>query len=304
MANKLPKTMSLKDWAIGLRLHQWAKNILVFVPLILTNQLLDLTLLINVFGGFIVFGLVVSANYLINDLIDIDSDKKHPTKKNRPIASGKLSRRIATISILLLLVGSLSLIFVLPLAFYGVIFLYLMIAIFYSLVLKKFAIIDVMILAGLYSMRIISGAFLIGTNPTFWLMAFSLFIFFSLALVKRYSELKTIISLNEEEIFFTYSRRNYVSDDMPILKNIGIGSGMLSVLVFALYINSIEIRMLYDTPQLLWFALPILLFWICNIWFLASRGEMHDDPVVFALKDKLSLLSAFCMGTILFLANI
>lgn len=296
--------MSLMDWAMGLRFHQWAKNILVFVPLILTNKIYDLDLFFTVISGFFVFGLVVSANYLINDLIDLESDKKHPTKKNRPLASGKLSRRSACISVVLLLACSISFIMVLPLIFYAIVSLYLLIAILYSLVLKKIVIVDVMILAGLYTIRIISGAVLIDTNPTFWLMAFSLFLFFSLALVKRYSELKLINNFEDKEMFLSYSRRNYVSDDISILQNIGIGSGLLSVLVFSLYINSLEIRILYETPQVLWLALPILLFWICHVWFMAVRGQMHEDPVVFALKDKLSLLSAFCMGAILFLANI
>ena len=296
--------MSIRDWALELRLHQWVKNILIFVPLILTHRFDDLEALLSVFIGFFVFGLVASANYLINDFMDLDSDRKHPTKKNRPLASGRLSVRSAVITILILLGSSLTFIFLLPPMFFGIIALYLFIAIFYSLVLKQIVVIDVIVLAGLYSMRIIAGAFLINTNPTFWLLAFSMFLFLSLALIKRYSELKLIKDSSRETGNNSIDGRNYVLEDMSILQSIGSGSGLLAVLVFALYINSPEIKMLYEIPEILWFALPVLLFWISRMWLLTNRGLMHEDPVVFALTDRLSLFSALSMAILLWLANI
>ena len=158
--------MSIKDWIFALRLHQWTKNILVFVPLILSHRLENIEDSLTVFMAFFVFGLVASANYLINDMVDIDSDRKHLTKKNRPLASGKLSMRNAVIAVIMLLLGAISFIFILPLIFFGALATYLTISILYSLVLKQIVLLDVIVLAGLYTMRIISGALVIKTIPT------------------------------------------------------------------------------------------------------------------------------------------
>ena len=190
--------MSIKDWIFALRLHQWTKNILVFVPLILSHRLENIEDSLTVFMAFFVFGLVASANYLINDMVDIDSDRKHLTKKNRPLASGKLSIRNAILAIIILLSCSIYFLLMLPLIFFSAIALYLIISILYSLFLKKVVILDVIVLAGLYTMRIIAGAFVIKNMPTFWLLAFSMFLFFSLALIKRYAELRIIKASSKE----------------------------------------------------------------------------------------------------------
>jgi len=295
--------MSLKDWLIALRLHQWAKNILVFVPLILTYRFENTENILIVLLAFLVFGLVASANYLINDMMDLDSDRRHLTKKNRPLASGKLSIRNAVIAVVILLLGAISFVFILPLIFFISIAIYLIISILYSLVLKKIVILDVIILAGLYTMRIISGALVIKTIPTFWLLAFSMFFFFSLALIKRYTELRLIKTSGKEDGYKSSMHgRKYLVEDMVILQIMGIGSGLLAVLVFALYINSIEIKLLYSLPEILWLALPVLLFWITRMWLLTNRGLMHEDPVVFALTDRASLISAFSILVLLWLA--
>ena len=295
--------MSLKDWLLALRLHQWAKNILVFVPIILTYRVENSENILIVLLAFLVFGLVASANYLINDMMDLDSDRRHLTKKNRPLASGKLSIRNAVIAVVILLLGAISFVFILPLIFFISIAIYLIISILYSLVLKKIVILDVIILAGLYTMRIISGALVIKTIPTFWLLAFSMFFFFSLALIKRYTELRLIKTSGKEDGYKSSMHgRKYLVEDMVILQIMGIGSGLLAVLVFALYINSIEIKLLYSLPEILWLALPVLLFWITRMWLLTNRGLMHEDPVVFALTDRASLVSAFSMLVLLWLA--
>jgi len=295
--------MSLKDWLLALRLHQWAKNILVFVPIILTYRVENSENILIVLLAFLVFGLVASANYLINDMMDLDSDRRHLTKKNRPLASGKLSIRNAVIAVVILLLGAISFVFILPLIFFISIAIYLIISILYSLVLKKIVILDVIILAGLYTMRIISGALVIKTIPTFWLLAFSMFFFFSLALIKRYTELRLIKTSGKEDGYKSSMHgRRYLVEDMIILQIMGIGSGLLAVLVFALYINSIEIKLLYSLPEILWLALPVLLFWITRMWLLTNRGLMHEDPVVFALTDRASLVSAFSMLVLLWLA--
>jgi 4-hydroxybenzoate polyprenyltransferase len=297
--------MSIKDWIFALRLHQWTKNILVFVPLILSHRLENIEDSLTVFMAFFVFGLVASANYLINDLVDIDSDRKHLTKKNRPLASGKLSIRNAILAIIILLSCSIYFLLMLPSIFFSAIALYLIIAILYSFFLKKVVIVDVIVLAGLYTMRIIAGAFVINNMPTFWLLAFSMFLFFSLALIKRYAELRIIKASSKEiENRNPMNGRKYVVEDMPILQIMGLGSGLLAVLVFALYINSSEIKILYEVPEILWLALPVLLFWISRMWLLANRGLMDEDPVIFALKDRTSLILAFSMLAFLWLANL
>ena len=297
--------MSIKDWIFALRIHQWTKNILVFVPLILSHRFENIEDSLTVFMAFFVFGLVASANYLINDMVDIDSDRKHLTKKNRPLASGKLSIRNAILAIIILLSCSIYFLLMLPSIFFSAIALYLIIAILYSFFLKKVVIVDVIVLAGLYTMRIIAGAFVIKNMPSFWLLAFSMFLFFSLALIKRYAELRIIKASSKEiENRNPMNGRKYVVEDMPILQIMGLGSGLLAVLVFALYINSSEIKILYEVPEILWLALPVLLFWISRMWLLANRGLMHEDPVIFALKDRTSLILAFSMLAFLWLANL
>lgn len=305
MTDKKITSMSIKDWFLAFRVHQWAKNLLVFVPLILTYRFENIEDILTVFLAFIVFGLVASANYLLNDIIDIDSDRKHLTKKNRPLASGKLSLGLAIFAITALLLCATSFLLVLPPIFFGSIFLYLIISILYSLIIKQVVLLDVIVLAGLYTMRIISGALVIKTMPTFWILAFSMFLFLSLALIKRYTELRLIkFSLEKTGDENFMHGRKYVLDDMPILQIMGLCSGLLSVLVFALYINSAEIKLIYGLPELLWFALPVLLFWITRMWLLTNRGLMNEDPVVFALTDKISLFSVVSMAIFIYLAAI
>jgi len=253
-----------------LRIHQWAKNILIFIPLLLSHNFMELELIISSVMAFFSFSLVASANYLFNDLIDLDFDKHHPTKRNRPLASGRLPVYHGWLAILLLL---------------GISF--------------------IIILAGLYTIRIASGGFAVEVTVTFWLLAFSMFLFFSLAIVKRVSELELFKSSN-----FKFDNngwlhgRCYQLEDLPILNSLGSGAGLLSVLIFALYINSPEIKALYKTPEILWFILPVFLYWISRIWLLASKGLVNEDPVVFALHDRASLLISIILIVFLWLATL
>jgi len=297
----------IKIWIRALRIHQWAKNILIFVPLFLSHRVNDQESLVIAVLAFFSFSLAASANYLINDLVDLELDRNHSSKKNRPFASGDLFIGNGIIAIALLFIASFFVLQFLPLPFAFLLGIYLFITILYSLVLKKLVIVDVITLAGLYTMRIVAGAFAIDVQLTFWLLSFSMFVFLSLALAKRYAELELIKTANLgsiDESNNNISGRGYRLDDLPILRSLGSGSGLLAVLVFALYINSPEIKVLYQVPEILWFVLPILLFWTSRIWLLAHRGVLNEDPVLFALHDKVSILSASFLLLLLWLAAV
>jgi len=284
----------IKSWLKAIRIHQWAKNILIFVPLLLSHRTGDPSLLHSSLLAFFSFSIAASANYLINDIVDLELDRSHPTKRMRVLASGEIFLGDAIVAIPLLLVSSIAILQFLPIEFALLLAAYLSITILYSFFLKKIVIVDLVILAGLYTMRIVAGAFAIEAELTFWLLAFSMFLFFSLALSKRYAELELV----KERV----SGRGYRLDDLPILRSLGSSSGLLAVLVFALYINSQQITILYNRPGILWFVLPVLLFWISRIWLLAHRGEIHEDPVLFAVHDRASLISAAVIILLLWLA--
>jgi 4-hydroxybenzoate polyprenyltransferase/phosphoserine phosphatase len=270
------------------RLHQWLKNVLVFVPLLASHKVLDLPSLMQSIVAFIAFGLCASAIYLVNDLLDLESDRAHPRKRSRPFAAGSLSllTGIAATPGLLLLSLVLSLVFLPPL-FTLCLGGYLALTLAYSFSLKKKMAVDVIVLASLYTSRILAGAAAISTAPSFWLLAFSMFIFLGLALVKRYAELNILLLANKEKV----SGRNYLVSDMSVVMTLGTASGMMSILVLALYINSPEVKLLYPNPVALWAICPILLYWITRIWMVTQRGGMHDDPVVYAMKDNVSRLT-------------
>jgi len=295
----------VKVWCRAFRIHQWAKNLLIFVPLFLAHRVnVQESLIISVLA-FFSFSLVASANYLINDLVDLEFDRKHPTKKKRPFASGELFIGYGIIAIPLLFLSSFFMFQFLPLQFVLLLVMYLFITVLYSLILKKLVLVDVIILAGLYTVRIIAGAFAINVDVTIWLISFSIFIFLSLALAKRYAEIKIIKDANPDAVNDGdyILGRGYRLGDLPILHSLGSSSGLLAVLVFALYINSPEIEVLYNVPEVLWLILPVLLFWISRIWLLTYRGVMHEDPVLFALHDKVSIISATILLLLLFLVS-
>lgn len=284
-----------KDWLKALRLHQWMKNSLIFVPLLAAHQLANPVLLWQGLLAFLFFGLCASSVYLLNDMLDLADDRHHPTKCNRPFASGRLPIKSGLIAFPALLAASFAgAILLLPLEFAGVLIAYYSLTLAYSLWLKRQMAVDVIILAVLYTVRIIAGAAAFGLPLTFWILAFSMFIFLSLALVKRYAELREARS--EGRIEKTRGR-GYYPDDLEMISSLGAASGYIAVMVLALYIRDQGTMALYSEHELIWLACPLLLFWVTRVWMLTHRGQMHDDPVVFAIRDRVSLIvgALFCM---------
>ena len=284
----------------ALRPWQWLKNLLVFVPLILAKQLFDPASLSASVIAFISFCLIASAGYLINDLLDLEADRRHPRKKNRPIASGVLSLwNVVILAAGLFFTGLLFACFVsINLALLLISYFVMVTA--YSLELKQHALVDVILIAGFYAARIIAGGLAADVFISFWLLAFSIFVFLSLALLKRCTELRTV-PRDEETLV---PGRGYYKDDEPLLTIMGITSGYLSVVVIALYINSDEVASLYTSPQTLWLVCPLMLYWISRMWLKTRRDEMDDDPLVFALRDKVSLVTGLLLALVMLLATI
>ncbi|MGD1073568.1 MAG: UbiA family prenyltransferase [Bryobacteraceae bacterium] len=282
----------------ALRPAHWLKNLLVFVPLIAAHRLLDLPELTKSLLAFVAFGLCASSGYLLNDLLDLESDRHHPQKRFRPFASGDLPLGYALIAIPLLLgaacfVGASAS----PLLV-AILVLYFGMSAAYSLRIKRIAILDVLFLAGLYSVRIIAGTAATGIESSHWLLAFSTFLFFSLALVKRYGELVLMRKVDGQNAH----ARGYEIGDAELLAAMGTASGYLAVLVLALYIASDKAAVLYSHPHLLWFLCPLLLYWISQVWLTAHRGGMHHDPVVFATSDRTSRILLLLMAATAILA--
>lgn len=286
----------LRTWVKALRLHQWVKNVLVFLPALLAHELSGATLMQSVLA-FLAFSLCASSVYLVNDLLDLDSDRRHVRKRQRPFASGALKLSQGLLLSPLLLLAAFAVALFLPIEFFAVLAGYYMVTLAYSLYLKRIATMDVMLLAVLYTLRIIAGGAATGIALSFWLLAFSMFIFLSLGIVKRYAELDGIKTSGGKA-----AGRGYQAEDLPIIRNLGVSSGYCAVLVLSLYINSPESQGVYTHPYWLWLLCPLMLFWISRVWMLTHRGEMDDDPIVFALKDKASLLILAVMSLCVFLA--
>ena len=269
----------------AIRPHQWLKNLLIFVPLLASHEILNSQAIIACLLAFISFSFCASSVYLLNDSLDIEEDRQHPTKKHRAIASGNLSLVTASMATVLLLGSAFSIAFILlPLQFAAVLVGYYLLTVLYSFGLKKVVMLDVILLALLYTVRVIAGAAATAFTPTFWILAFSVFIFLSLAFVKRYTELWDKRQSSNSKT----PGRGYYPADFELLSSLGGSAGYMSVLVLALYINDSAALSLYKTPEIMWLACPILLFWLSRVWLIAHRGEMHDDPIVFAVKDKVS----------------
>jgi len=290
---------ALKTWARSLRMHQWLKNLLIFLPLLAGHLLGSPHLIANAVLAFVAFGLCASSVYLLNDLLDLEDDRHHPTKCRRPLASGALPLAWGLAAFPVLLVSAFSLAFVaLPWRFSAVLLGYYALTLAYSTVLKRMVMVDVVVLALLYTARIVAGTTAVATHLTFWLLAFSMFIFLSLALVKRYAEL-----LSMKKRGLTQSRgRGYVASDLELVSSLGSASGYLSVLVLAMYIQDPNTAHLYRHPQLIWLACPLLLYWISRTWILAHRGHMHDDPIIFAVRDRVSLVVIGLCGLVFWAA--
>jgi 4-hydroxybenzoate polyprenyltransferase/phosphoserine phosphatase len=281
----------------GLRVHQWLKNLLVFVPLLAAHQGSPATLG-QALAAFVAFSLCASAVYILNDLLDLDSDRRHVRKRNRPFASGLVPVWHGALMVPALLAASTAVALFLPPQFGAVLLFYFALTLAYSVLLKRQVIVDVLMLAGLYTLRVIAGAAATAILPSFWLLAFAMFVFLSLALVKRYSELLVTLQQNQS----MPAGRGYSVQDLPVLMSAGTSAGMVAVLVFALYVNSPDVHRIYTQPHYLWLVPPLLLYWVSRLWMKTHRGEIDDDPVVFALRDWQSLVVAALSGVLFLLA--
>jgi 4-hydroxybenzoate polyprenyltransferase/phosphoserine phosphatase len=276
----------LRVWVRALRVHQWAKNVLVFLPVIAAHRL-GFATLFQATIGFVAFSLCASSVYLLNDLLDLPHDRVHPTKRHRPFASGALKLNQAPAMIAACLGGGFLLALTLNPRFLLMLTVYYACTVTYSFGLKRKPVWDVMMLAGLYTLRVFAGSAATGIRISPWLLAFSMFLFFSLAVVKRQTELVQHLRSGKTE---KLSGRGYLPEDLGMLSSMAASSGYMAVLVMALYVNSADVLPLYHHPTALWTLCPILLFWVSRVLMLAHRGTLHEDPVVFALRDRVSLL--------------
>jgi 4-hydroxybenzoate polyprenyltransferase/phosphoserine phosphatase len=271
-------------WLRALRAHQWLKNLLVFIPAAASHRIFDLHIFYSSLIAFLAFSLCASSVYILNDLIDLQSDRRHPKKRHRPFASGLLPIRSGLIAAILLLTSAALLSLALRPQFLLVVGFYYLLTSAYSFFLKRQVIVDVMLLAALYTLRIIAGSAATAIAPSFWLLAFSMFIFLCLAMVKRYSDLRMAQGGAD-----AIGGRGYTPADLQVVLALGVSSGMVSAMILALYTQAQAVSMQYSAPEYLWFLPLLVLYWVARIWMKAQRGEVHHDPVVFAAQDWQSL---------------
>jgi len=267
----------------ALRPHQWLKNLLVFVPL-LADLAFGTSAIMAAMLAFVALSLTASSGYVLNDLLDLADDRSHPRKRHRPFASGGLSAATGTALVPALLVAGLLTALLAGPGLMAVVFGYFVATMVYSVKLKRHTMVDICMLATLFTLRIIAGGIAIGVSLSVWLLAFSMFLFFSLAAIKRLAELTDTEAANRD-----VSRRGYQVEDRAVLSQMAVASGYLAILVLALYIDQPLVQEKYGTPWLLWGICPLLIFWISRMVLISSRGEMHDDPLVWAITNKTSL---------------
>lgn len=286
-------------WFHALRVHQWAKNLLLFVPFLTSFSFMEIGKLSTMIMAFMSFSFAASANYIINDISDMENDRMHPRKRRRPFASAKLPILYG----LAVAGGFTVLAFIMAFAvsngFVLVLFFYLMISNAYNWVLKELVLIDVIVLSLLYTLRILAGSMAVEVATSPWLFAFSVFVFLSLALVKRNGEL---VSLEKEGMSATVGRDYHITD-LRVLWPLGVGTAISAVVIFGLFISAPETQTRYSTPQILWVVDIGLIYWLGRLWIKTSRGEMHDDPIVYAIKDRTSRLTVFCMLVVVLIAH-
>lgn len=292
VAHEFPKEKTgIKIWLRAIRIHQWLKNVLLFVPLLTAFSFLDITNLSTVLVAFLAFSLAASATYIVNDLWDLESDRVHPRKRERPLASGRIPIVKAVMAAAGMLLLGLGLALAISKLFFAMLLFYLAITSVYSWSLKSYVLIDVIVLSLLYTLRILAGSAAVGIVVSSWLLAFAVFIFLSLALVKRCSEL---ISLGNAGQTATRGR-DYRVGDLAVLWPLGVGSALSSVVIFGLFISAPETKLRYATPELLWLVAVGLIYWLARIWIKTSRAEMHDDPLIYAIRDKGCLITTILM---------
>jgi 4-hydroxybenzoate polyprenyltransferase/phosphoserine phosphatase len=290
----------LATWIRALRVYQWPKNMLVFLPILLAGPLASWTDWIQGGMALAMLCLLASAGYMANDILDLAADRRHPTKRNRPFASGALPVAHGVVAIPLLLLGALGIGLFLPVASSLVGLTYLVGTLTYSMVLKKIAMLDTIVLAGLFTLRVIAGIVLLSVPWSFWLLTFSMFFFLSLAMVKRFTELREV-SLQPER---TMKRRGYSVEELPLLLSFGTSAAIAATVIFVVYLIEEQFsRNIYASPGWLWVIFVLLLFWLGRVWQLAVRGQMNEDPLIFALKDRLSHVIGLASLVIILLAR-
>jgi len=314
-------------WLRALRVHQWAKNALILVPALAAHLHPSPALLLRLVAAFLAFSLLASALYLINDLLDREHDRAHPTNHARAIASGAVTSSQALVAAALLLSASVLLALSLPAAFLANWAAYLALSAAYSLVLKRLVVLDVMVLAALYTVRVVAGAAAVDVPLSRWFLAFSVFLFASLALLKRVVQVRTLAARTAPVVtgdagmttrpgrMGTQSAsatrgsdqrlpgRGWEASDAPVLLAFGAATAVAAALVYCLYITGEDVLGLYAAPDLLWLGLPLLLYWIVRAWLLAFRGRVHDDPVLFALRDPASYLVLTLLALVVWSAS-
>lgn len=289
---------NLRHLLRAMRPHQWLKNCLLFLPLLLAHELGDLTRLLQAGIGFLSFSLCASSVYLVNDLIDLNNDRLHASKCRRPFASGRLPLALGLAAIPALLITAFVLALFLPAAFAAILLGYFLLTSLYSFYLKKLLFVDVIVLAMLYTVRIYTGAAAVAVPASYWLVAFSLCLFLGLAIVKRVAELINRGVENNNRL----GGRAYQASQLELMTSVGMVANALAVLVFVLYINAPETRELYATPAILWLVCPLLVFLLWRIWRFARSGRLHDDPLIFAASDHLSQALVLVSGALVWLA--
>jgi len=283
-----------------LRVHQWVKNLLLFAPAVAAHVTMTRALTVRFAVGFVAFSLAASMVYVVNDLIDLNHDRMHPTKRTRPLAGGELGMPEARLMILTL--GALVLITMsmMPREFAAILVGYVLLNLAYSLVLKQQAALDIVALAGTYLLRLFAGSALADVPLSGWFLGFFVFLLVSLALTKRVAELQHDIP---SETTAPAPRRWYVKGDVPVLTTLGVASAMASIVVYGLYVTDDAVSVLYERPEILWGGLPLLLYWVSRIWLLVGRGEVDDDPVRFTIRDPVSYFVAAATLFLVWLAS-
>ncbi len=284
-----------------MRVHHWVKNLLVFIPIVASHQINRPEMVAASVIAFVAFGFCASAVYVMNDLFDLEDDRSHPSKRLRPIASGKISRTTAILLALMLVLAAFVLAASISYRTAGLLLVYALLNVAYSRLFKEWPLIDVILLAGFYTLRLLVGAEATQIILTPWLLAFSMFIFFSLALAKRVSELR---GMDSKKAAARESRRGYAVGDLQLLTMMGSSAGQLAALVFALYINSSDIAHLYKRPAMLWFVCLAIFFWNMRVWLAVDRGWMNEDPIVFALKDRMSYAIGLFCALVVYVASL
>ncbi|WP_142022101.1 UbiA family prenyltransferase [Bosea vestrisii] len=294
--------MSASAMIRAMRPHHWLKNGLVFVPILLNHDVFDPAALWHGVVAFIAFSLIASAIYLLNDIKDVEADRLHPTKRKRPLAAGEITtaQAYAAAPVLLLAAFSTVLLVPQPQSFMLALLAYLFLALTYLLFLKRRLLVDVLGLAAMHTLRILAGNAAAAVPISSWLLAFSMFLFLSLALVKRYAELR----ITADQSGLKKAGRGYQVEDIEALSQLGMASGCTCALIMALYVDSANVKQLYRHPELIWLLCPIVLYQMARIWFMARRGGMPDDPLVFMIRDWRSQLMGLVVIAIMVLATI